>query len=123
MEAVSNLHVTVREWNDQIIFLHRIQPGRTDRSYGIHVARLAGLPKSTLKRAQAVLDTLVVNATEGPVISPQPTEKQVDQLSLFNNTSIHPVIQSMKALSLDSMTPLEAFDHLRELIAQIEETE
>ena len=113
----------VKEWNDQIIFLHRIQPGRTDRSYGIHVARLAGLPKSTLKRAQAVLDTLVVNATEGPVISPQPREKPVDQLSLFNNTSAHPVIESMKALSLDSMSPLEAFDHLRKLIAQIEETE
>ena len=121
IDAVTNLHVMVKEWNDQIIFLHRIQPGRTDRSYGIHVARLAGLPKSTLKRAQAVLDTLVVNATEGPVISPKPSEKPVDQLSLFNNTSVHPVIESMKALSLDSMSPLEAFDHLRELIAQIEE--
>ena len=70
-----------------------------------------------------MLDTLVVNATEGPVISPQPSKKPVDQLPLFNNSSVHPVIQSMKALSLDSMTPLEAFDQLRRLITQIHETE
>ena len=112
----------VKEWNDQIIFLHRIQPGRTDRSYGIHVARLAGLPKSTLKRAQAVLDTLVVNATEGPVLDTKHPQEQADQLSLFNETSQHPVILALKELSIDSLSPIEAFDRLRELMSQVDET-
>ena len=120
---MTNLHVMVKEWNDQIIFLHRIQPGRTDRSYGIHVARLAGLPKSTLKRAQAVLDTLVVNATEGPVITPRPSDEQVDQLSLFNETKEHPAVKAMKSISLETLSPMEAFDHLRKLLELTEETE
>ncbi|HAW96221.1 MAG TPA: DNA mismatch repair protein MutS, partial [Phycisphaerales bacterium] len=121
IEAVTNLHVMVKEWNDQIIFLHRIQPGRTDRSYGIHVARLAGLPKSTLKRAQAVLDTLVVNATEGSALNEGAPEDQADQLSLFNDTLEHPVILALKQLSLESLSPMDAFDRLRELIAQIDD--
>ncbi|CAN5696024.1 DNA mismatch repair protein MutS [soil metagenome] len=57
---VRNLHVAVREWEDQIIFLHRIVPGRADRSYGIHVAKLAGIPPRTIARAREVLDSLTV---------------------------------------------------------------
>lgn len=57
---VRNLHVSVREWGDEIVFLHRILPGRTDRSYGIHVAKLAGLPARTVARARQVLESLTV---------------------------------------------------------------
>ena len=92
-------------------------------SYGIHVARLAGLPKSTLKRAQAVLDTLVVNATEGPVITPNHAHEQADQLSLFSETSPHPAILALKELSIESLSPIEAFDRLRELMAQVDGTD
>ncbi|MFM7259696.1 MAG: MutS-related protein, partial [bacterium] len=58
LSEVTNLHVSVREWNDEVVFLHRIVPGRTDRSYGIHVARLAGLPPTTIARAKEVLELL-----------------------------------------------------------------
>ncbi len=58
---VKNLHVSVREWGEQIVFLHRILPGRTDRSYGIHVAKLAGLPREVVARAQQVLESLSVS--------------------------------------------------------------
>jgi len=52
---VRNFHVAVREWNDEIVFLHKVQPGGTDRSYGIQVARLAGLPTGVIARAKALL--------------------------------------------------------------------
>jgi DNA mismatch repair protein MutS len=58
LPRVHNFHVAVREWNDEIIFLHKVRPGGTDRSYGIHVARLAGLPERVLRRAAAVLKRL-----------------------------------------------------------------
>jgi DNA mismatch repair protein MutS len=60
MPAVRNLHVAVREWKGDVVFLHRILPGATDRSYGIHVAQLAGVPRSVVARAQEVLGTLEV---------------------------------------------------------------
>ena len=60
-QRVTNLHVAVREWQDQIIFLHRILQGRADKSYGIHVAKLAGLPSQTVARAKQVLDSLEVD--------------------------------------------------------------
>ena len=56
--GVVNYHVAAREWKDDIIFLRKILPGRSDRSYGIHVARLAGLPASVIERAQEVLAEL-----------------------------------------------------------------
>jgi DNA mismatch repair protein MutS len=58
MPRVKNYNVAVREWHDQVIFLHKILPGGTDKSYGIQVARLAGLPKEVLARAKEVLSNL-----------------------------------------------------------------
>ena len=113
LDSVTNLHVTVREWNDQIIFLHRIHPGRTDRSYGIHVARLAGLPKPALKRAQTVLDSLAVNTG-----TPQP-EPPSEQMGLFKEYVPHPALERLRSIQLDAMTPLETFDLLRDLIEDL----
>ena len=116
LDAVGNLHVTVREWNDRIIFLHRIQPGRTDRSYGIHVARLAGVDAGTLERAQSILETLAVET--GPlsikdnVETPSSTS---DQMTLFREYLPHPVLEELTKIDIDGMTPLEAFDLLRSL--------
>src|SRR5204862_1789463 len=56
--GIVNQRVAVREWGDEIVFLHRIEIGGTDRSYGLHVARLAGIPHAVLERAQAVLHEL-----------------------------------------------------------------
>jgi DNA mismatch repair protein MutS len=70
--AVANYNVAVREWNDEIIFLHKILPGAADKSYGIQVARLAGLPKLVVERAKSILSHLELHSikpeakTQGP---------------------------------------------------------
>src|SRR5262249_61707557 len=65
LDRLANVHATVREWGDTVVFLHRIGEGAADRSYGIHVARLAGLPESVLARAREVLGGLGAERTGG----------------------------------------------------------
>jgi DNA mismatch repair protein MutS len=125
--AVTNLHVAVREWEDSIIFLHRILPGRTDRSYGIHVAQLAGLPRETIERATKLLETLAVETEEASsrarkVATSTAPAKASPQLSLFTEFLPHPAIERLKALQLDALTPLQAFDLLRELRRSVTES-
>jgi DNA mismatch repair protein MutS len=116
---VQNLHVSVREWGDQIVFLHRILPGRTDRSYGIHVGRLAGLPKAVTTRAAEVLASLAVQ--HGPAVSSGKAKPHIPppaadgQLSLFTEYVPHPVVNELREVKLDALTPLQAFDELRRL--------
>jgi DNA mismatch repair protein MutS len=114
LDRVANLHVSVREWGEQIIFLYRILPGRTDRSYGIHVARIAGLPTATVDRASSILETLAVQ-TEGPRPTTAPP---AGQLSLFTEYLRHPVVDELRRTNLAGLTPLEAFDILRRLHEQ-----
>ncbi len=113
IEGVGNRHVAVQEWDDRIVFLHRIKPGATNRSYGVHVGRLAGLPPAVITRATEVLDSLAVHhaADDVPPLSPAPSE----QLSLFTQYVEHPAIAQLRALDLDRMSPLEAFDAIRSL--------
>lgn len=114
VEGVINLHVRVREWQEQIVFLHRIEPGRSDRSYGLHVARLAGVPRETVARAKEVLENLSVqHAAPAP-----PPGRAPAQLSLFTEYLPHPVVKALQDLDLDRLTPLEAFDLLRRLREQ-----
>ena len=110
-DAVTNHHVAVREWGDEIIFLYRIEPGRTDRSYGIHVAKIAGVPAETIARATRVLETLTVHTEPLPQLTEQPPA----QLDLFKEYVEHPVVETLRAIDLDGMSPLEAFDELRRL--------
>ena len=114
---VTNLHVAVREWGEQIIFLYRILPGRTDRSYGIHVAKIAGLPRNTIKRASELLETLAVQteSTEMPAEMKPTTPAKGAQLGLFTEYLDHPVVEELRQLNLDDMTPMQAFDALRKL--------
>ncbi len=114
LEQVTNFHVAVREWGDEVIFLYRILPGRTDRSYGIHVAKIAGLPRSTIDRAAELLETLAVQ-TEPPSV-PGPTR---GQLELFTEYLPHPVIEELKSVKLDRMSPIEAFDLLRDIVQEL----
>jgi DNA mismatch repair protein MutS len=90
--GVLNLNVAVREWNDQIVFLRKIVPGRADQSYGIQVARLAGLPDSIIARAKEILGNLEkseLNAEGQPILAKStrrrlvPDPAAADQLSLF----------------------------------------
>jgi DNA mismatch repair protein MutS len=116
LEGVANLHVAVREWGEQVIFLHRIRPGGTDRSYGLHVARIAGVPRATVDRAGAVLETLAVHT--GPEPGPSARPGAGDQLRLFTEYLEHPALDALRRLEIDRMSPLEAFDALRGLIEQ-----
>ena len=115
IDAVANLHVTVREWKDEIVFLHRIVPGATDRSYGIHVARLAGVPDVVLRRADTLLEELQVSH-HGSSTTVRPATAAPDgQLSLFTEYLDHPVLDQLRRVNLDAMRPLDAMDELRRL--------
>ena len=113
--ALRNYNVAVREVGDEVLFLHRLQPGPADRSYGIEVGRLAGLPDAVIRRARAVLgsfegDDLVRRLSSAPNAGPA-------QLSLFGPPT-HPVIDRLKDVHTEEMTPLAALQLLDELAGQ-----
>ncbi len=115
-KGVRNLNVAVREWEDQVIFLHRIVEGGTDRSYGIHVARLAGVPREVLDRARQLLGELSVQHVGRPRVSRgKKSDKQIDesQLPLFIDP-IAAMKTELQSLKLDSLTPMAAFELLRQ---------
>ncbi|MGE0811952.1 MAG: DNA mismatch repair protein MutS [Vicinamibacterales bacterium] len=115
--GVMNAHVAVQEWKDDIVFLHKIKPGRSDRSYGIHVARLAGLPGSVLDRAREILTALERDelARGGrPAISGAPSVPQ-QQLGLFQAAADDVLRDRLRAIDVDATTPLEALRLLADL--------
>jgi len=107
---VRNYNVAVAEEGDHVVFLHKIIPGGADRSYGIHVAQLAGLPKPVIRRAQELLREL---ESGKHIQSPQPRREESAQLSLFVERD--PVLDALKALDVNSLSPLEALTKLYEL--------
>ncbi len=119
-ENVANLNVTVREWNDQIVFLHRIVPGATDRSYGIHVAKIAGLPDVVVRRADELLGQLSVSQTAHVPATTNRASRSDPQLPLFTEYIDHPVIDRIRQADLDALTPMDAFDLLRRLRSEID---
>jgi len=107
LPAVRNFHVAVREWNDEIVFLHKVRPGGTDRSYGIQVARLAGLPLPVIARAKALLARFEEQG--------QATAEAADavQLGLFAASAApDPLAAEIAALDLAHVTPIEALNML-----------
>jgi DNA mismatch repair protein MutS len=121
LPSVKNYNVAVREWNDEIIFLRKIVPGGTDKSYGIHVARLAGLPRKVIERAKDILNALEEGCIrEERLPRPEGAAAQgPQQLSLFE-TRPDPVVEELKRLDPDRMTPLEALQKLKELKERID---
>jgi DNA mismatch repair protein MutS len=116
--GVANFHVAAREWKDDIVFLHKIVPGRSDRSYGIQVARLAGLPRSVTDRAREILSALERDElTRGgrPSVSGTATDPQ-RQLGLFQAAPLDDHLrQRLITLDVDRMTPIAALTLLAEL--------
>jgi DNA mismatch repair protein MutS len=115
---VRNLNVAVREWEDQVIFLHRIVEGGTDRSYGIHVARLAGVPQTVLERARQLLGELSVQHVGKPRVSRSRKSDKTptiddNQLPLFTDPSKE-LITALAGTNIDGLTPMQAFDLLRQ---------
>jgi len=116
--AVKNYRVAVREWGDRVVFLRRIEEGGTDRSYGIHVARLAGLPDAVVRRAGTVLEDLEETRSHTPprpaAASPATSVGEAPparQLALFEAPE-DPVLDELRALDIDGTTPLEALNLL-----------
>ena len=109
-----NLNVAVKESGDRVIFLHRLEAGGTDRSYGIHVAQLAGLPGDVVRRARALLRTLEGEHRVVPGQPPPPDDP--GQLGLFGESGReHPVMEELRGMDLDRLTPLEALNRLADL--------
>jgi DNA mismatch repair protein MutS len=122
LDGIRNLNVAVKEWGDEIIFLRRIEEGTSDKSYGIQVARLAGLPAETVKRAMEILSNLEkaeLNEVGVPKLAyssgTDPMEiKRTGQLDLFT-TQADPVIKELLGLDILSLTPIEALNKLFEI--------
>ncbi|MBM4008630.1 MAG: DNA mismatch repair protein MutS [Planctomycetes bacterium] len=128
MPSIGNLQVVVREWKDEVIFLHRIEPGRADRSYGIHVAKLAGVPLAVVERARRILETLAVHTQVAPPSSAArdaqpglfdshasrtPSATDTAGAASAGSATHQAVIDEMRALQIESLSPMEAFDLLR----------
>jgi DNA mismatch repair protein MutS len=118
LPSVANCHVAAREYKDDIVFLHKIVEGRSDRSYGIQVARLAGVPAAVIRRATDILRSLEHDelARGGrPSLSGAPASGQ-RQLALFEPAAeVHPVVEMLRALDVDRLTPIEALNLIARL--------
>jgi DNA mismatch repair protein MutS len=116
LPRVKNFNVAVTEEKGEVIFLRKIVPGGVDKSYGIHVAQLAGLPKSVVHRAYEVLEELEGDrdkeSTRRP-LKPRHPSQPAPQLSLFGQKS--PLLEELAKLDINSLTPLEALTKLYEL--------
>jgi DNA mismatch repair protein MutS len=127
LPGVVNAHVAAREWQENIVFLHKIVPGRSDRSYGIQVARLAGMPAAVINRARAILEALEQDELRRggrPSISGTPAEPQ-QQLGLFQGLTpldekTRKVVDELRTLDTDSLTPLQALTILADLKKEVQ---
>jgi DNA mismatch repair protein MutS len=124
LSAVRNLNVAVREWDEQLVFLHKIVEGAADKSYGIHVARLAGVPREVNERAKQILAQLEqehLNGNGEPKIIARGRRRRAGdlQLTLFAPYE-HPVIERLRGMDLNGCTPMAALallqDWQRELV-------
>src|SRR5438034_1220254 len=104
-----NFNVAVREVGDEIVFLHRLEPGGADRSYGIHVGRLAGLPAPVVSRAWEVLKLLEAGHHVAQQRAPRPPDAA--QLGLFGGAP-HPLLTELDRLDLDTLSPIDALNRL-----------
>jgi len=119
--GVVNFHVAAREWKDDIVFLRKIVPGRSDRSYGIQVARLAGLPAAVIARAREILQALEQDELSRggrPSLSGTPTDPR-RQLGLFQTPAHDPIRDALAAADVDRLTPLDALSLLADLKKQL----
>jgi DNA mismatch repair protein MutS len=124
LPRVKNYRIAVKEKGDQVIFLRQIVPGGTDRSYGIQVARLAGLPSEVLERAKQILWSLEQqNHVKGAPAPAAPTAHQrpaADQLPLFG-AAPDPIVEELRRMDVDHLTPVEALNRLADLKRRIQE--
>jgi DNA mismatch repair protein MutS len=120
LPALVNANVAVKESGEDIIFLRRLEPGAADRSYGIQVGRLAGLPPAVVARAREILAELEeTHSHHGEGLGRRGAHRPAstappDQLSFFT-PAVHPVVERLRSMEVERMTPLEALNRLAEL--------
>ncbi len=119
-----NYNVAVSEDGEQIVFLHRVVPGGADRSYGVHVAQLAGMPRPVVERARELLRHLEAQGSDFklpaapppvPATTRQRKVEEAGQMRLFAPPDAHPALDALKKLEVDNLSPLEALTKLYEL--------
>ena len=117
---VKNCNVAVREWADEVIFLHRILPGGTDKSYGIHVAKLAGIPISILERSKEILEelenTFAKEASGQHLAKHKTKEPSAESLFVQKHKS---VLEKLSSVDLNNLTPIEAINLLNQIKEEI----
>ena len=120
LSGVRNATVAVKEWEGDVIFLHEVRQGTADRSYGVQVARLAGLPEPVVARARQVLDLLEKGDREGTkahdaLLDDLPLFSAVQRPATPNPERSSAVEERLRGVSPDTLTPLEALSLLYEL--------
>jgi len=118
LSGLRNHNVAVREWQDQVVFLHKILPGAADKSYGIHVARLAGVPSQVVERAKQLLAQLEdehLDARGQSKLTRRGKKLKTSdlQLTLFAAEE-HPLVGELRRLKLEETTPLAALQWLEQ---------
>jgi DNA mismatch repair protein MutS len=124
LAGVRNLNVAVKEWQDHVVFLHKIVAGAADKSYGIHVARLAGVPRSVNERAKQILAQLEAEHLdrEGKpklAVKGKRARRGDLQLTLFAVPE-HPLLDELRKLDVDALSPRDALALLAELKTRVE---
>ncbi|MCE5185533.1 MAG: DNA mismatch repair protein MutS [Planctomycetaceae bacterium] len=117
---VKNLNVAVREWAGEVVFLHKIIPGGTDKSYGLHVAKLAGIPKAILGRSKEILDDLentFAKEASGEHLSKNKTADEQQLLFIQKHQS---VLDRLREVQIDQLTPIQAMNLLSQIQKEIE---
>ncbi len=118
--GIKNMNVQVKEYGNQVIFLHKVADGATEGSYGVHVARMAGLPEEVTRKADEVLQKILQN---NPLDAMGELRKKdprfAKQLAIFQ-TEEHPVVKALKELDINNLTPLEALELLARLKREIQ---
>ena len=122
LKNVKSCNVAVREWMDEVVFLHKILPGGTDKSYGIHVAKLAGVPATILDRSKEILEelesTFQKEATGEHLARHKTKEPDTDSLFVQKHKSI---LDKLTSIDVNNLTPIEAINLLNKIKTEINE--
>ncbi|MGI5932603.1 MAG: MutS-related protein, partial [Eubacterium sp.] len=131
LDAVHNYCVAVREKGDDIVFLRKIVPGGADRSYGIQVAKIAGVPDPVIRRAKEICEELEKSGLQNiaaslhaddsldKITQKVPSEMELSQISLFDTVKNDDIIEELKNINISTLTPLDALNRLNELQSKV----
>lgn len=125
LDGVRNMSVSVKEWEEKVVFLHKLVDGPADKSYGIHVARLAGVPREVNERAKDVLVQLEnehINSVGQPKIASRAKRRNIGelQLTLFGAAE-HPLLDEIRQCDINQLSPLAAFEAIQKWQKQLSE--